>query len=390
MSRPEEQYADVGTCKSTGLPIRLCYHTFGDRRQPCILLIMTIACPAPLWDDAFCHALATAGPFFVVRYDSRDIALSTHLEAADPPEKRPGYMKIAHALLRRGTRVVSEVYTLGDMADDAAGLLQSLRVPAAHIVGMCMGGCIAQCLALQHPQRVLSLTLFATNAGGPESRWPGVRDVYALASLIPGSTTATYAPRLAAAASDDARRAILEEQRTEKVKTYARSLAGLVEKVYGDKKKFPVDHARCVRQMERVFQRSLRVEGAARQMRALINAPARGDALRRTIHSVRPAASNAVSSSSSSTNTTTGAAPYYMPTLIIQGTHDVLCPKANATQLAGIIQGSKLRMVDGLGHVLAPSMRASFVAWIKENVAEGERAKSLRPATMRPVAASKL
>jgi pimeloyl-ACP methyl ester carboxylesterase len=118
--------------------VDLCVQMFGDHAAPAILLIAGGASSMDLWHDEFCERLA-AGDRFVIRYDHRDTGKSV----AYPPGK-PGYDG-------------------RDLVEDAAGLLDALQVDGAHIVGMSMGGGIAQHLALLHPDRVASLTLVSSS-----------------------------------------------------------------------------------------------------------------------------------------------------------------------------------------------------------------------------------
>lgn len=122
--------------------IDLCVESFGDPGDPAILLIGGAASSMDWWDDAFCERLA-AGERFVVRYDSRDTGRSTSYEAGAPP------------------------YSQADLVEDAVGLLDVFHLPDAHVVGISMGGGIAQRLAVEHPDRVATLTLISTRPGGP-------------------------------------------------------------------------------------------------------------------------------------------------------------------------------------------------------------------------------
>lgn len=121
-------------------PVELGVQGFGDRDAPPVLLINGIGASMDWWETDFCRALADGGRF-VVRYDQRDTGRSTHY-----PPGRPGY----------GT---------DDLVDDAAGVLDGLGLPAAHVVGISMGGMVAQLLALAHPERVSSLVLMSTSPG---------------------------------------------------------------------------------------------------------------------------------------------------------------------------------------------------------------------------------
>ena len=132
----------------------LCYETFGDPSAPPLLLVMGLGGQMIWWDEDFCEALAARG-FHVIRYDNRDAGRSTILSDAPVPSPL--------ALLRRDPRAA--VYSLEDMTDDAAGLLDHLGIEAAHVVGVSMGGMIAQTLAIRHPARVLSLASISSTTG---------------------------------------------------------------------------------------------------------------------------------------------------------------------------------------------------------------------------------
>jgi pimeloyl-ACP methyl ester carboxylesterase len=139
--------------------IDLCYETFGERTHPTVLLIMGFGVQMLGWDAAFCNALAARG-FYVVRFDNRDIGLSTQCSDGEP-------------------------YTLEDMALDAVALLDALQVASAHIVGASMGGMIAQLMAIHHPTRVRSLTSIMSNTGAPGVGWPRPEAFWVLTTRAP-------------------------------------------------------------------------------------------------------------------------------------------------------------------------------------------------------------
>src|SRR3712207_4191896 len=123
--------------------VDLCVQTFGDRADPPILLIMGGASSMDWWEEGFCERLA-AGSRFVIRYDHRDTGRSVSYELGAAP------------------------YSLRDLAEDAVGLLDAVGLESAHLVGMSMGGWIGQLVALDHPDRVASLTLISTSpTAGP-------------------------------------------------------------------------------------------------------------------------------------------------------------------------------------------------------------------------------
>jgi len=123
--------------------LELEYETFGDPRRPAVLLISGLGSQLLGWSDGLCKEIVARG-FRVIRFDNRDVGLSSKLEGAP-------------------------AYTLSDMAADATGLLEVLGIPAAHIVGASMGGMIAQLVAIEHPARTLTLTIVMSNLGGADS-----------------------------------------------------------------------------------------------------------------------------------------------------------------------------------------------------------------------------
>jgi pimeloyl-ACP methyl ester carboxylesterase len=152
-----EQFCDVGR------GVTLCYETFGDSEQPTALLVMGLGTQMVAWHESFCRQLADRG-LHVVRFDNRDIGRSTHMQGPPPTLAQ---------ILRRSRRVAH--YTLADMADDAAGLLEQLGLAPAHVIGASMGGMIAQTLAARHPQCVRSLTSIMSNTGSRFSGQPALR-----------------------------------------------------------------------------------------------------------------------------------------------------------------------------------------------------------------------
>ncbi len=125
--------------------IDLCFESIGDPADPTVLLIMGLGLSLDWWRDDFCHALAGRG-FRVVRFDNRDVGRSTHVHG---PGLGPwGFV----------TRRAKPVYTLGDMADDAAGLIAHVSPVGAHVVGASLGSMVAQEVAIRHPEATLSLT----------------------------------------------------------------------------------------------------------------------------------------------------------------------------------------------------------------------------------------
>src|SRR4051794_32826070 len=153
--------------------IELCYETFGDPSDPTALLIMGLATQMIAWPDDFCRQLADRG-FHVVRFDNRDAGHSTHIKGRAPT--------VGQLALRKKS---AAHYRLSDLAGDAVGLLDDLGVDKAHVVGASMGGMIAQTVAIEHPERVLSLVSIMSNTGGQLSGQPALALYPVLLSAAP-------------------------------------------------------------------------------------------------------------------------------------------------------------------------------------------------------------
>jgi pimeloyl-ACP methyl ester carboxylesterase len=134
--------------------LEIAYETFGDAGNPPVLLVMGLATQMIGWPDEFCGSLADRG-HYVIRFDNRDIGLSTHLHAAGAPD----------ILAIFGGDTSSVVYGLTDLAGDTIGLLDALGLDRVHLVGASMGGMIAQLVAVQAPERVRSLTSIMSTTG---------------------------------------------------------------------------------------------------------------------------------------------------------------------------------------------------------------------------------
>lgn len=140
--------------------IEVCYETFGDRRHPAALLVMGFAAQLTAWPSDFCRILAERG-FFVIRFDNRDVGLSSKTDGPSPD-----VMKLYGRLQDGAWIEPSEVpYTLSDMAADAIGVLDGLDIDRAHVIGASMGGMIVQHLAFDHASRLHSATSIMSTTG---------------------------------------------------------------------------------------------------------------------------------------------------------------------------------------------------------------------------------
>jgi pimeloyl-ACP methyl ester carboxylesterase len=222
--------------------IQLCYETFGDPANPPLVLIMGLATQMIVWDDEFCAQLAARG-FWVVRFDNRDIGMSTHLSKARTP-------RFAELMFAQATRIKFRVpYTLRDMAADTVGLMDALGIRSAHVVGASMGGFIAQELAIVYPSRLRSLTSIMSSTGDPKLPGPTPRALAVLAKKVPLDR---------------------EGYIREYVHTWS-VLAG---------NHFPFNAERTARQGAASYDRGINPPGAARQMLAIIASGNRRKALR--------------------------------------------------------------------------------------------------------------
>jgi pimeloyl-ACP methyl ester carboxylesterase len=218
--------------------IRIAYETFGEPGQPPVLLIMGFASQMLSWPDEFCLALAERGQY-VIRFDNRDVGLSTHLDAAPAPDVLAAF---------RGD-FSSASYRLADMAADAARMLDALGIGSAHAVGVSMGGMIAQTLAIGHPARVRSLTSIMSTTGDPAVGQP----------------------------SQEALAALLAPPAINRAEAIERSLAAY--RVIASPG-FPLDEQRLRHTVERSYDRCYDPAGAARQLVAVIASGDRTAALR--------------------------------------------------------------------------------------------------------------
>lgn len=269
--------------RANGISIE--YEEFGSQDSPPLLLIMGLGGQMVMWDESFCNQLADRG-FRVIRYDNRDVGLSTKFH-----ERCPNPDQLIIALLQG--RSVNPPYTLDDMAQDAAGLLQALGIPSAHVVGASMGGMIAQLLAIHHPQHVRTLTSIMSTTGNPDL--PQAKpDVLALL-MQPVPTE--------------------RQARIEQGMVVWRALAG---------PGFEFDEAGTRELVELSYDRDPDPAGTARQLLAIMTASSRKDAL------------SAVT----------------IPTLVIHGDADPLAPIAGGFDTAEAIPDAEMLVIEGMGHEL--------------------------------------
>ena len=224
---------------SNGITVE--YDTFGDRGGRPLLLVMGLGAQMILWDEEFCEQLASEG-HYVVRFDNRDVGLSTKFDEAGAPDMTT----LVTQLMAGQTPDVP--YTLDDMADDAIGVLDGLSLERAHIVGASMGGMIVQTMAIRHPTRVASLTSIMSTTGSQEVPPATPEAMAALTSPVP----------------------------TDLDGYIERTLA--VGDVIGSPG-FERDPERARARARRTFERGVNPEGTARQMAAIVAHGDRTEAL---------------------------------------------------------------------------------------------------------------
>ena len=141
--------------------IEIEYETFGSASDKPMLLVNGLGSQMINWDEDFIQLLVDRG-FYVIRFDNRDVGLSTKCEDAGEPNLMQSMMAL------QAGQPVESPYSLNDMADDAVGLLDALNIEKAHICGVSMGGMIVQTITIRHPSRVLSLTSIMSTTGNPD------------------------------------------------------------------------------------------------------------------------------------------------------------------------------------------------------------------------------
>lgn len=262
--------------------IELEYDTFGSPDDPTVLLVMGFTAQMTAWDPAFCTMIADRGRH-VVRFDNRDCGLSTKLDGV-----RVDPMAVLHASMA-GAPLPDVPYTLSDMGDDAIGLLDHLGIERAHVVGASMGGMIVQTMAIEHADRLMSVTSVMSTIG----------------DLAYGKPT------------PEAIGALLAPPPTER--------AAFIERaadwgVWSSKRYFDLDAVR--RRAASDFDRSFYPEGATRQLAAIY---ASGD---RTalLPGVR------------------------VPMLVIHGLDDTLIDPSGGRRTAELVPGATLLEVEDMGH----------------------------------------
>lgn len=276
--------------------LELYFDTFGDPSDPTVLLVCGLGAQCVVYEDPMCEQIAASGRH-VVRYDNRDVGLSTHLDGA------PGDPMTAVAAAGAGDPVEA-AYTLSDMAADGIGLLDRLDVAAADVMGSSMGGMIAQTMAIEHPDRVRTLTSLYSTTGESDV---GAPDPEVLVSLL----------------------SIMVPQSTRE----GRIAAGVeLARLIGSPEVF--DEARVRARTTLTVDRSYDPAGVARQMVAILASGSRAE----------------------------GLATLATPTMVLHGDRDPLVDISGGRRTAELVPGAELRILEGMGHDMPPSYWDRIVA----------------------------
>lgn len=259
------------------------FETHGAPTDPAVLMVNGFGSQINGFDPVLAELLAKRGRF-VVRYDNRDVGKSTRLDGQPVP------LAAIYAARNNHTPMPTVPYTFSDMAADGVGLLTALGIERAHIVGSSMGGMIAQTMAIEHPDRALSLTSIMSTTGEPKV---GLSTPEANAALMTKPATNR------------------EEHIAQGVRTRA---------VFASKKHFDPEFEAF--RLGRDWDRGMYPEGTARQLCAILVAPPRTEAL----------------------------AVLAVPTLVIHGRDDTLIEPSGGFRTAELIPGSTLAFLSDMGH----------------------------------------
>lgn len=270
--------------------IEIFYDEIGVTDDPPLLLINGIGNQMIRWDVSFCQLLAARG-HRVIRFDNRDVGLSSKIENAGG-----GSIGDAFRALGAGEKV-DAAYTLSDMAADAVGVLDGLGVDKAHVVGMSMGGAIAQTLAIEHPTRLHTLTAVMATSGGPD---------------LPGATSEAMGMLLHP-------RPKTRDEAIERALTAEQVLSG---------PKYRSEPERVRQQAELAYDRSYYPQGFGRQLVAILASGSRRERLPQVT----------------------------APTLVIHGDADPLVPVEGGIDIAKHVPNAKLHIIKGWGHTLPPTV----------------------------------
>lgn len=290
-----------GIAQANGLQLH--WESSGADNSDVVVLIMGLGCQLIQWPDELCDALVERG-FRVIRFDNRDIGLSSEADHGVEVSVRAAFLKT-----RLGLAPGPANYHLTDMAADVVGLMDALDISAAHIVGASMGGMIAQLTASIYPDRVRTLTSIMSGTNHPRIRQTRLDLMWRLASGPPSLE----------------RQAIIERQ----IETFRL--------ISSPKFPTPLDERRAF--FERAFDRSFRPSGSRRQLHAIVTTAS----LEAWVRKIR------------------------VPTQIIHGTDDPLMRPVCGQRSAELIPDARLELIQGMGHDCPVALMPRWADLIAEN-----------------------
>jgi pimeloyl-ACP methyl ester carboxylesterase len=255
---------------------QLYYDTFGDPAQPALLMVNGLGSQCINYHEDWCRRFADRG-HYVIRFDNRDVGLSTSFAGAPVDEH-------------------GAAYRISDMAADALAVLDACDVARAHVMGLSMGGMIVQTLAIEHPERLLSMTSVMSTTGEPDVGQPSA-EAWALLTAPPA---------------------------TDRHSHVARHIAGL--RVWGSPEFADEDRWRA--DAERAFDRAFTPDGTARQFFAVRASGSRAEGLRHVD----------------------------VPTLVMHGDRDTLIDPSGGRRTAELVPGASFVLIEGMGHDYPPQL----------------------------------
>ena len=285
--------------------VELYYETFGERADPALLLVNGLGSQCINYRVEWCEKLVAEG-FFVIRFDNRDVGLSTKFADVAPD--------VAGVFAAIGAGEPPPVpYTLPDMAADAVAVLDALRIERAHVMGVSMGGMIVQALAIEHPDRLRSMTSVMSSTGDVDVGLP----------------------------SPEARAVLFAPPPADRETAIAQYLAGI--RAWGSPACY--DEARLTALAGEAFDRCFDPAGRARQMMAILASGSRTAAL----HDVR------------------------VPVLVLHGDADRLIDPSGGRRTAEAIPGARFVLLEGMGHDYPPEYWDRWTQLVSEHAHAADR-----------------
>lgn len=278
--------------------VSLYYDVFGEPARPALLLVNGLGSQCINYEDEWCERFVAAG-FFVIRFDNRDVGLSTHFTD-------------------RGTDPAQVGYGLADMADDAVAVLDALGIERAHVLGLSMGGMIVQQLAIDHPERLWTLTSVMSTTGEPD----------------------------VGQSSDQARAALTAPPAVDRAGAIQAHLRGL--RIWGSPDH--LDEERAAARAGAAYDRAFDPAGQTRQFWAVGTSPDRAAGLRE----VR------------------------VPTLVLHGDRDTLIDASGGRRTAELVPGARFVLLEGMGHDYPRAYWDRWVSLVSEHA--GAAGPALVPA----------